>query len=407
MSKSTNKEYYSVSEITLIVKELLESNLNDVTVIGELSNFKPHSSGHWYFTLKDGSAQISCTMWKGLNSYVFFTPQDGMKVILRGRVTVYAPRGTYQLDVKSMQPAGAGDLQLAFEALKNKLNSEGLFDEENKVWIPEMPERIGIITAREGAAIRDMYSVAKRRFPLVELYLISCQVQGAGAAEQIAAALDQFNDEKNVDVIILGRGGGSIEDLWCFNEEIVARAIFRSEIPVITGIGHEIDFTIADFVADLRAATPTAAMEMVLPDQNEIIGELESKGTELEKLISDRLTEYNNRISGILSSRNFNRPVDTLRTYSQKLDYENMKFTNLFDGAFERIKTGTIHLTEKIYLHNPERIIKKGFVLVKQANKFVGRGSQLFPGDEFELHFFDKKINILPNDKDKKSSRDV
>lgn len=391
------REYFSVSEITSLIKDTLEKNFSDLSVVGEISNFKAHSSGHWYFTLKDSGAQISCTMWKGLNSYVFFTPQDGMKIIVRGKITVYPPRGNYQMDVRSMQPVGTGDLQLAFEALKNKLLQEGLFDEEFKQEIPEMPERIGIITSREGAAIRDMFSVAKRRFPLVQLDLIPVQVQGAGAAEQIASALDQLNELNEVDVIILARGGGSIEDLWCFNEEIVARAIFRSELPVVTGIGHEVDFTIADFVADLRAATPTAAMELVLPDQSELSEDIIS----LTKYISDSvLAGINSKrelIQNFLSSRSFNRPIDRLRILNQKLDFEVMRFNNGFNVYFSEMAAGIKHLAEKIQLHDPEKIKKKGFVLVRQGDKFVGRGSDFFDEKDFEIHFYDKKLNINRN----------
>ncbi|MCB0749972.1 MAG: exodeoxyribonuclease VII large subunit, partial [Ignavibacteriae bacterium] len=207
--------------------------------IGEISNFKAHVSGHWYFTLKDKNAQISCTMWRGVNNYVFFTPQDGMKVILTGKVTVYPPRGNYQLDVRSMKPAGEGELQKAFEALKRKLFEEGLFDEERKKTIPVYPNKIGVVTGSDTAAFKDMLSVAARRFPLVKILIAPARVQGEGAAEAIVHSIEELNKIKDVDVIIISRGGGSLEDLWAFNEEIVVRAAASSSIPLISAVGHE------------------------------------------------------------------------------------------------------------------------------------------------------------------------
>ena len=220
-------QIFSVSEITKSIKFILESSFEKISIEGEISNFKAHDSGHWYFNLKDEKAVINCTMWKGLNSFVFFTPQDGIKVIVNGRITVYPPRGNYQIDVRSMKPAGVGELQAAFEKLKEKLQSEGLFDEEYKKDIPKYPGKIGLVTAIDGAAIKDMLSVAERRFPLVELVIAPTKVQGAGAAENIVENMKRLNKIKDIDLIIIARGGGSIEDLWAFNEEIVARAIFQ------------------------------------------------------------------------------------------------------------------------------------------------------------------------------------
>ena len=263
-------QIFSVSEITKSIKFILESTFEKISIEGEISNFKAHGSGHWYFNLKDEGAVINCTMWKGVNNYVFFTPEDGMKIIVTGRITVYPPRGSYQIDVRSMKPAGVGELQAAFERLKKKLFEEGLFDEESKKAIPTFPKKIGLITAADGAAVKDMISVAERRFPLVELLIAPTKVQGAGAAENIVNNIRKLNLLKDIDVIILARGGGSIEDLWAFNEEIVARAIYKSKIPIISGVGHEVDFTIADFVADLRAPTPSVAMELATPDIEEL-----------------------------------------------------------------------------------------------------------------------------------------
>ncbi|MCW8959961.1 MAG: exodeoxyribonuclease VII large subunit, partial [Ignavibacteriaceae bacterium] len=228
MENST--QILTVSELTKEIRRTLEESFQQVTVVGEISNFKSHISGHWYFSLKDSSAVINCTMWKGFNQYVFFTPQDGMKIIVNGKLTVYPPRGSYQLDIRSMKPAGLGELQEAFEKLKKKLEAEGLFDEKFKKPVPVFPSKIGIVTAIDGAAFRDLVSVAKRRYPLVELVIAPARVQGSGAAESIVNSIKLLNKSGDIDVIIVGRGGGSIEDLWAFNEEVVARAIFKSRV---------------------------------------------------------------------------------------------------------------------------------------------------------------------------------
>ncbi|MCU7497567.1 MAG: exodeoxyribonuclease VII large subunit, partial [Ignavibacteria bacterium] len=265
----------SVSEITRLIKEELEENFSSISIEGEISNLKKHVSGHWYFNLKDSNAMICCTMWKGFNNYVFFTPEDGMKIVANGRITVYPPRGNYQLDVRSMKPAGLGELQAAFERLKAKLQAEGLFDDEFKKPIPVFPKKIGIVTAIDGAALRDMVSIARRRYPLVELVVYPARVQGEGSARSVAEGIECLNERNDIDLIIIGRGGGSLEDLWAFNEEVVARAIFASCIPVISAVGHEVDFTISDYVADLRAATPSAAMELATPNKDDFFAFLE------------------------------------------------------------------------------------------------------------------------------------
>ncbi|MEW6701317.1 MAG: exodeoxyribonuclease VII large subunit, partial [Bacteroidota bacterium] len=292
----------SVSEITGLIKQTLEENFSEVSVIGEISNFKAHVSGHWYFTLKDANAQINCAMWRGINNYVFFTPQDGMKIIIGGRVTVYPPRGSYQIDVRSMKPAGVGELQAAFEKLKQKLSAEGLFDEQFKKPIPKFPQKIGIVTAIDGAAFQDMKSIAARRYPLVELVIASCRVQGEGASEDIAKKIKLLNQQEDIDLIIVGRGGGSLEDLWAFNEEVVARAIFDSHIPIISAVGHEIDFTISDFVADLRAATPSAAMELATPSKDELFAFIDEFSDYFHEKILEIILSYRDEIDQTISS---------------------------------------------------------------------------------------------------------
>ncbi|WP_250658594.1 exodeoxyribonuclease VII large subunit [Alkalimarinus coralli] len=259
----------TVSELNRQVKQLLEASFLQIWVEGELASFSRPSSGHWYFTLKDDKAQIRCAMFRGQNQRLRFTPKEGEKVVVRTKVSLYEGRGDYQLIVESMEPAGAGDLQKAFEQLKAKLAAEGLFDQSHKKAIPSHPKKIAVVTSPTGAAIHDILTVLKRRFPQIEVTIYPATVQGDGAAIEIANMINQANIHQQADAIIVGRGGGSLEDLWAFNEEAVARAIYNSTLPVVSAIGHEVDFTIADFVSDYRAPTPSAAAEKLSPDQYE------------------------------------------------------------------------------------------------------------------------------------------
>jgi exodeoxyribonuclease VII large subunit len=389
----------TVSELTKQIKQNLEEGFQHVSVIGEISNFKPHVSGNWYFNLKDSNALLCCTMWKGFNNYVFFTPQDGIKVIANGKITVYPPRGYYQLDVKSMKPAGIGELQTAFERLKQKLSGEGLFDRQFKKPVPSFPRKIGIVTAVDGAAFQDMINIARRRYPAAELIIAPARVQGSGAAESIVISLRVLNEISGIDVIIVARGGGSIEDLWAFNEEIVARAIFKSRIPVITGIGHEIDFTIADFTADLRAPTPSAAMELATPDKNEILGFLN------DYLISSRhrmyliYTQFKKRLEKISTSYGFKAPMDLVRRKSQNFDnFIYMLFRNM-DRKLFIYNNKIAVLMKSVEVHDIRKTLKKGFVLVKQDSKFVTRSVYFDPGKSTLLRFYDNDISIKLNEK--------
>ncbi len=384
----------SVSEITGLIKQTVEENFSDVSVIGELSNFKQHVSGHWYFTLKDSGAQIGCAMWKGLNSYVFFTPQDGMKVIVTGRITVYPPRGSYQIDVRSMKPAGAGELQAAFEKLKQKLNAEGLFDKQFKKLIPKFPKKIGIVTAIDGAAFQDMKSIAARRYPLVELVIVSCRVQGEGAAKEIADSIKLLNEQNDIDVMIVGRGGGSLEDLWAFNEEIVARAIFDSKIPVISGVGHEIDFTIADFVADLRASTPSAAMELATPNSEELFAFINEISYNFPEKMFEIIDNYRTGIDMVTTSYGFRVPQDFVSNKSQQLDNLLFRFQNIFENCLGRSKNELNLLSHKIQTYNIDSVLKRGFVIVKQNETYINRLKKLKSDQPVKLKFFDGEVNI-------------
>ncbi len=390
----TEKNYYSVSEITSEIKLLLEDSFQQISIIGEISNFKAHVSGHWYFTLKDSNAQISCTMWKGLNSYVFFTPQDGMKVVVNGKISVYPPRGSYQIDVRSMKAAGEGELQAAFERLKRKLAEEGLFDEHYKKPVPFMPKKIGLVTAIGGAALKDMINVANRRFPLVELFVIPTKVQGEGAAKEIAENINKLNDKGDLDLIIIARGGGSLEDLWAFNEEIVARAIFESELPVISGVGHEVDFTIADYVSDLRAPTPSAAMELATPDQAEIFAFIRDFSYTSTDNILYTLKEKEKQVRNILRSHGFRLPESLVKNKIQFLDNLLYRIQTRMDSILISNKNELRYLSKTVENFNINNTLKKGFAIVQQSGEYIERASKLNKGKPVRLKFYDNEVVI-------------
>jgi exodeoxyribonuclease VII large subunit len=314
------RRVYTVSDLTARIRDLLAKNFTDVTVQGEISNCRGAASGHFYFTLKDEKAQVRCVLFKQQQRGMKFLPEDGLKVTVRGSVSVYEARGEYQIYVEAIEPAGRGALQLAFEQLKKRLDSEGLFDASRKKPLPLLPSRIGLITSPTGAAVRDVVRILKRRFPNVHLTLYPVRVQGEGSAPEIVRALQYFSKQQLVDVILLVRGGGSLEDLWSFNEEIVARAIVGSAIPVISGVGHETDFTIADFVADVRASTPSAAAEIVVQTRREFDKHVFDLRARLEGSLRYRLLELSRRVHALAGRRGFRRPLDLLRQQRQRAD---------------------------------------------------------------------------------------
>lgn len=311
---------FTVSDLTARIKELLGRNYTDIIVQGEISNARPAASGHLYFVLKDEKAQIRCVCFKGQARGIKFRVEDGIQVNVRGSISVYEARGEYQIYVESMEPLGRGALQLAFEQLKKQLEKEGLFDAARKKPLPLLPRRIGLVTSPTGAAVRDVVRILTRRFPNVHLTLYPVRVQGEGSAGEIVAALKYFNEHELADVIIVGRGGGSLEDLWSFNEESVARAIAASKIPIVSGVGHETDFTIADFVADLRASTPSAAAELVVQTRQEFDLRIADRLESLESLIKYRLVSLGRRLHELGASRGFKRPQDILRQRRQRAD---------------------------------------------------------------------------------------
>jgi exodeoxyribonuclease VII large subunit len=310
----------TVSELTGKVRDLLAKNFTDIWVEGEISNCRPAQSGHIYFTLKDDRAQVRCVFFKQQQRGIKFRPEDGLHVTVRGSLSVYESRGEYQIYVETIEPVGLGALQLAFEQLKKRLETEGLFAQERKKPLPLLPSRIGLITSPSGAAVRDVIRILRRRFPNVCLTLYPVRVQGDGSATEIVKALKFFNQRKFVDVLILARGGGSLEDLWAFNEEILARAIADSIIPVICGVGHETDFTIADFVADVRASTPSAAAELVVQTRREFDKHIADLRETIASLIRYRLLESSRRVHELAGRRGFRRPLDLLRQQRQRAD---------------------------------------------------------------------------------------
>ena len=314
------KRIYSVSELNETARGILEESFEDVWIQGEISNFRAHSSGHHYFSLKDSRCQIAAVMFRGRNRGLRFRPEDGLLVLIRGRVTVYEPRGTYQVIVEGMEPRGVGALQLAFEQLKARLNAEGLFDPARKRPLPILPRRIGLITSPSGAAVRDLLQVLRRRYANLHITIFPTAVQGKTAAPEIAAALVEMNRMGFHDVLILARGGGSLEDLWPFNEEVVARAIAASRIPVISAVGHEIDFTIADFVADLRAPTPSAAAEMVIETKAALEERISFLTAGLRNSVRLLFSQLRTRVEILSRSRSFRLVENRLGVAQQRVD---------------------------------------------------------------------------------------
>ena len=387
-----NLPVLSVSEITRRIKGVLESGFTNVSIQGEISNFKRHTSGNLYFTLKDEGSQLQAVMWRSRAGGLFFTPQDGMKVIVKGNITVYEVRGVYQIDVAQVQPLGVGELQIAFERLKQKLSDEGLFDTEHKRLIPQYPERIGIVTSGTGAALQDILNIISRRYPVVELILYPVKVQGEGAAEEIAEAIKHFNQFGNIDTLIVGRGGGSLEDLWAFNEEVVARAIHASKIPIVSAVGHEIDFTIADFVADLRAPTPSAAAELVVPNRLDLIEFIRNFYYNATQRVQDILKSNRENIQSMLRSYAFNRPIDMVRQYSQRLDEMNRTLDRSMGHRFLILQQHILSLQQRISSTNPQTILKRGYVLVTKDGKYVQRAGKLRHEDDVQIRFHDGEL---------------
>ena len=430
MDLFSERKIYSVFDITSEIKRSLDK-LGIVWIQGEISNFKRHSSGHFYFSLKDQRAQIKGACFRNNNIYLKFLPEDGMEVLVRGRLSVYEPRGDYQIIVEYMEPVGLGSLQLAFDQLKEKLRKEGLFDDSHKVSLPLLPRKVGIVTSPTGAAIRDMLRILKRRNASLNILLYPAKVQGAGAAEEIAAGIQFLNGRNDIDVIIVGRGGGSIEDLWAFNEEVVARAIHQSELPLISAVGHEVDYTIADFVADLRASTPSAAAELVSGARDELrvtvnslYGRLHQsvrRGIELRRLSLERLAHNKafavapNKIRELqqrfdegtlrmiqaihrladsvrhreqmLATRL--KSVDLLRLVNQKKETLHRDRQGLISGmraTLQRNRSRFEIAVGKMDALSPLAILHRGFSLCRnEKGSIIKNASEVAPGDQVRI----------------------
>ncbi len=363
---------YSVDEITTYIKNFLEGNktLHDVQIKGEISNFKHHNDKHMYFDLKDNQAIIRCAMFWNSNNKLDFKPEDGVEVIIKGRIYVYKKKGSYQVSVEQMRLAGKGALYEQFIKLKEKLDKEGLFEEKFKKPIPKIPRRVGIVTSLEGAAVRDIIKTIGKRFPHVNLIIYPSLVQGSEAKYQIERGIDVLNQLK-VDVIIVARGGGSFEDLWPFNEENVARAIFKSEVPIITGIGHEIDFTIADFVADKRAHTPSAAAELAVPEALEIKSTLLNLKGRLKRDLIRIRESYNQRLEHIKERPVFRKPLILIEQYFQMLDEKENYIIKIFMNKNELTRRDIASLKEKLTALSPEAILERGYSITMKGNKII------------------------------------
>lgn len=359
ITSSTEKKLYSVSELNRETKNLLSDHFSIIQVEGEISNLSTPSSGHIYFSLKDQKAQIRCAMFKSKQRGLDFKPANGNQVIISAQVSLYETRGDYQLIVDKIQEAGDGDLQQAFEQLKNKLLKEGLFESSLKQTLPIIPKQIGVITSPTGAAIHDILSVLKKRFPAIPVIIYPSSVQGESAKFEITKAIEIANKLQHVDVIILARGGGSLEDLWAFNEECVARAIAKSEIPVISGIGHEVDFTIADFVADLRTPTPSAAAENSVPDQQTWLLKFQSLESQFQQIVQRHLLHFQQSTNWLNKRLKQQHPGDKLQRYAQTLDILEMRLQRNMQTKIRHFKSLIENQHNLLHRQNPiDRVIR-------------------------------------------------
>ena len=387
---------FTVTEVNNLVKRLLDNEpmLQNVCVRGELSNYKMYPSGHHYFTLKDPEGAIRCVMFKGSAMKLRFRPENGMKVVVTGRVTVFPRDGAYQLYCNTMIPEGVGDLAVAFEQLKAKLYAEGLFDSDHKKPLPPYPEKIAIVTSSAGAAVHDMIRILRRRYPIAKVILLPVRVQGEGAAEEIAAAIRWANWKRVADLIITGRGGGSMEDLWAFNEEAVARAIYDSEIPVISAVGHEPDVTIADFVADLRAATPSNAAELAVPDQNEVWSALLHDRERLRGGMGYRLSQCRQRLDRAAKSRAMTEPAAYFQNKRLLLDYQSRRLAHGLDRSVSGQKERLARLAAALDAMSPLKVLGRGYAIAQKADgKVLSSVKSAAPGDPITLRLSDGTLD--------------
>ena len=379
----------SVSQLTDKIKNVLEQNFIDILVEGETSNVNQSRNGHYYFTLKDSNASLPCVIWRSTAQRLDLNLTDGQQIVVGGDIQVYAPHGRYQMIVSLVQQAGIGKLQQAFEKLKAKLKAEGLFEDHHKKPLPKFPQTIGVVTSATGAAFQDIRSTLEKRWPLADVKLYHASVQGVNAAPEIVRGIEYFSSGYKVDVMIIGRGGGSLEDLWPFNEESVARAVFDSRVPVISAVGHEVDFSISDFVADARAATPTQAAVVAVPDINEIRFLVEDKAKKLEMHTVGAIQLYKDQVSNLAKSH-------ALQVVKQKMDSARITIQNLREKLTYKTKTQfnnrqqvLITLSHALEKQDPNEPLQKGFVRVWQNEKWIRKSGSFSENDSFELQWAD------------------
>lgn len=411
-----NDKYITVSQLTRYIKYKIDNDihLNEVFLKGEISNFKAHTRGHYYFTLKDEGSRINAVMFASATKNIKFLPQDGMKVLVTGKISVFEANGGYQIYVNDMLEDGVGNLYIAFEQLKKKLETEGLFDQKIKKAIPKIPTKVGVVTAPTGAAIKDIVSTIKRRWPLTEIILFPSLVQGEEAAADIVKQIERSKDY-NLDTLIVGRGGGSIEDLWPFNEEIVARAIYNCQTPIISAVGHEIDFTIADFVADLRAPTPTGAAELAVPGISDVANYLNQLKIRLNKAISNKITINKQKITELTNRYIFTNPLSIYQTKEilfdsiiERLKYATTNLISLKEKQFLNIKNSYIlanpfqlldkkanrylQIISKLETLSPLLTLQRGYTMTKIAGKVITSSKNIKKDSNLEIEFSDGSI---------------
>ena len=376
----------SISELTKRIKSLIEGEFPEIWITGEISNFHHHSSGHMYFTLKDHQAEIKCTFFRGYNQYVRFKPEEGMQVIASGAVSVYEKRGQYQLSVRQLEPAGIGTLYLAFETLKKELQAEGLFAQVHKKSLPIFPKKVGIVTSDTGAALKDMIQVLGRRAPHISIVVRPTKVQGVGAAEDIVQGIKAFQSQQDIDVLIIGRGGGSLEDLWAFNEEIVARAIFASEIPVISAVGHEVDISISDLVADLRAPTPSAGAELASLQSTEIADLAQGKFHEIRLKLQSQILEHWQNIDGIEHRLAFQAPSEKIKQNQEKMHQLFHQMQYAIETKQKALQANLFGFEKHLISLSPESILHRGYALATLENGMLIRSQEdVETGEHFTL----------------------
>ena len=385
----------TVSELNNYIKKTLDNDfiLNNLLVKGEVSNLKYHSSGHIYFSLKDSISKINCVMFKSNSADLHFKLTEGMEVIANARCSIYPGTGSLQLYIEKLQKEGIGELHIKFEKLKKKLQDEGYFDEQHKKEIPKMPKRIGVVTSETGAVIRDIINVSKRRSSLIDIVLYPALVQGEGAYKTIINGIKYFNNTKSVDVIIIGRGGGSIEELWNFNEEDLAKEIFKSKIPIISAVGHEVDFTISDFVSDYRASTPSQAAEIAVPLEIDIMYEIDNYNKRINEIVFNKFSYEKEKLSNYKKILSLNSPEVILSNSYLELDRIEDRMKKLVFNKIEKEKLKIKSLNDILEAHNPINVLKKGYTIVEDNEKnIISSKEEIKDLDEFNIIFKDGKV---------------